>query len=202
MNLLKSSGRENMESSGVKLYVRYMVCLRCKMLVKSELEKLGIQYSVTLKGGIEFPDGISHEQRDKLKKNLQKHGLYLLDESESLLIDKIIDTIIEVIHHTDRLPKICYNELIHKKMGRNSESILRIFSEVTGVSITQFIIDQKIDRAKELLLYYDLAPAEISKKLNYSNKNLFIAQFKKFTGLTPSYFMEVKNKRFNKAANQ
>lgn len=201
MNSLKHNGRNSQNPTGNKLYVRYMVSLRCKMIVKAELAKLAINHLISIHGAIEFPDGISDEQQGKLKKNLQKSGLELLDASESMLIDRIINTIIEVIHYTDRLPNIRFNEIIHENLGSGSEPILKIFSEVKGVSVTQFIVLQKIERAKELLLYHDYTLAEISQILNYKNEYFFVSQFKKMTGLPPSYFSDLKEKRAKNIAN-
>lgn len=195
MNSLNKNGSNGRNSSSMKLYVRYMVSLRCESFAKTELKKLGVEHQISFDGGIKFPDGISTTQCDQLKINLKKGGLQLLDESESILIDRIIGTIIEIVHHTDHLPRVCFNELIHDKLGSDSESILRIFSEVKGVSITQYIVQQKIERAKELLLYYDYSINEISDKLNYKNEDLFVSQFKKYTDLTPSYFLDLKDKR-------
>lgn len=202
MNSLKNNGRNSQRPSGKKLYVRYMVSLRCKMIVKAELDKLGINHLISKQGAIEFPEGISSDKQAQLKKNLHISGLELLDESESILIDKIIHTVIEVIHYTDNLPKISFKDIIHENLGYGSEPILKIFSEVKGVSVTQFIVLQKIERAKEFLLYHDFTLAEISEKLNYKNDDLFVSQFKKMTGLPPSYFTDLKEKREKNIANQ
>lgn len=192
--------RKSLSILDKRLYVRYMVSLRCKMVVKSELDKLEILYIFPPGGAIEFPEGISYEQKTQLRKNLEKSGLTLLDTIESRLIDKIIDTINNFIHDTETLPKVSFKEIINENLGDGTESILKIFSEVKGVSVTQYIINQKIERAKELLLYDDLSLSEIAEKLNYRNKDYFLSQFKKITGLAPSYFIEIKNKR-NKNKN-
>ena len=191
---LKVSG-DGQTPSFFKLYVRYMVSLRCKLIVRDELRKLGIEYQITDYGGIEFPEGLSTTQENELRENLQNSGLELLGKSESLLIDKIMNTIIDVIHYSEKLPDISYKEIIHENLGDSSESILKIFSEVKGVSITQFIVDQKIEWAKELILYEDLSLTEIAKNLKYRNVNLFISQFRKITGLHPSYYVELKENR-------
>lgn len=201
MNSLKNNGKESLGISNTKLYVKYMLSLRCKNIVKDELSRLNIKHAISLQGAIVFPEGISSDQHSKLKENLQVSGLLLLDESESMVIDKIITTIIDVIHFSDHLPKISYKDIIHENLGAG-EAILKIFTEVKGVSVTQFIIDQKIERAKELLLYHNLTISEISDKLNYKNENYFISQFKKITGHSPSYFIDIKNKRLNNIKNQ
>ncbi|MEX0719556.1 MAG: AraC family transcriptional regulator [Balneolaceae bacterium] len=201
MNSLENNGNDGLSASNTKLYVRYMVSLRCKNIAKAELNKLNIKHAISLQGAIEFPEGITNAQHSQLKKNLLKSRLLLLDANESLVIDKIINTIIEVIHFSDELPKISYKDIIQENLGAG-EAMLKIFTEVKGVSVTQFIIDQKIERAKELLLYHDITTSEIAEKLNYKNVDLFISQFKKITGHTPSYFIDIKSKRVKNIENQ
>lgn len=200
VNSIENKGNIGLNTSTPKLYVRYMLSLRCKNIVKSELNKLDIKHSISLQGALEFPDGISSVQQEQLKKNLLTSGLLLLDANESMMIDKIISSIIEVIHFSDELPRVSYKDIIHQNLGAGEE-ILKIFTEVKGVSVTQFIINQKIERAKELLLYYDLSPAEISEKLNYKNEHLFVSQFKKITGHIPIYFTNLKDQKANNAEN-
>lgn len=191
------SKNEKMEVVSKKLYVKYMVSLRCKLIVKEELKNLNIKYSVSVHGAIIFLEAITEYRLNELNQNLQKSGLVLLDEPNSLLIDKIINTIIEVIHYSDELPKVSFADVISDKFGSDNESILKIFSDVKGMSVMQFIVIQKIERIKELLLYEELTLPEIAKKLFYKNEDLLIAQFKKYTGLTPAYFIELKKERIN-----
>ncbi|MAO64117.1 MAG: AraC family transcriptional regulator [Balneola sp.] len=188
-----------MEFVSNKLYVKYMVSLRCKMIVKSEIEDLGLNYKITPHGALEFHEQITVEQYDLLKNKLLKSGMVLLNESESMLIDKIINTIIEVVHYSENLPKLNFTDLINKHAISGDESLLKIFSDVKGVSVLQFIINQKIERAKELLLYDEISLSEIADSLNYKNKNYLLAQFKKVTGLTPSYFKRLKKERTKNA---
>lgn len=178
-----------------KLYVRYMVSLRCKMIVRKELKKLGFKYSILTHGAIEFLEEATQEDLNALRRNLRESGLELLDVHESRLVDRIIDNIIEVIHYFDELPKLSYSEIIAQNFGETSDSVLKIFSEVVGMSVIQFIVVQKIERAKVLLLYDNLSLIEISKKLRYKSKDIFIAQFKKITGLDPHYFIKLKEER-------
>lgn len=186
-----------MEVVSKKLYVKYMVSLRCKLIVKDELKNLNIKYSISVHGAIIFLQAITDYRLNELNQNLQKSGMVLLDEQNSMLIDKIINTIIEVIHYSDELPKVEFADVISDKFGSENESILKIFSDVKGMSVMQFIIIQKIERIKELLLYENLTLRQIADKLYYKNEALLIAQFKKYTGLTPSYFKELKKERMN-----
>lgn len=178
-----------------KLYVKYMVCMRDKTLVKSELNKLEIKYRISNHGAIVFLEEITSAQQNKLKKRLLRSGLVLLDEAESVVIDRIIDTIVETIHGSNKLPKLSFSDIISEHSKLRNGSILKIFSDVQAMSIVQFIIIQKIERAKELLLYEDRSLSEITEILQYKNQNYLIAQFKKHTGLTPDYFTRLKRER-------
>lgn len=201
---MSESDISNNSGGGVKssnLYVKYMVSLRCKMIAKSELHALNISYKLSPHGAIEFTDEITEDQYDLLNERLKNHGLILLSESESMLIDKIIHTIIEVVHYTDTLPKLNFRDLISSHAVSDGESILKVFSDVKGMSILQFIVIQKIERAKELMLYDNRSLSEIADILNYRNKDYLLAQFKKVTGLTPSYFNHLKNERIKVSKN-
>lgn len=180
-----------------KRYVKYVVSLRCKMILKEELQKSGIKYRRSSHGAIEILEEVTPSELNELNRNLRKSGLELLDKADSLLIDRIIKTVIEVIHYTDDLPNLSYEDIIGNSLGSEKESILKIFSDVKGISIMHFIVLQKIERIKELLLYDDLSVAEISEKLRYKNESYLIAQFKKFTGLSPTFFRKLKDKRMN-----
>lgn len=184
-----------MELVSKRLYVKYMVSLRCKMILKSEMEDLGLPYRISPHGAIEFGEGMMEEQYGLLRENLLISGLVLLCESESKVIDKIINTIVEIIHHTDRLPNLNFKDLINEQAVSGDESILKIFSDVKGMSVLQFIVLQKIERAKELLLFEDKSLSEIADFLNYKNQHYLSAQFKKTTGLSPSYYKRLKKER-------
>ncbi len=178
-----------------KLYIKYMVSLRCKMMVKEELKKLGLQFVLVDLGMIEILEDITTEQRKKLKENLLNSGLELLDDKKSILIEKIKNVIIEMIHYTDELPKVNYSDYISEKIGYNYTYLANIFSEVKGITIQQFIIIHKIERVKELLIYDELNLTEISHKMHYSSVAHLSNQFKKITGLTPTFYRKLKEKR-------
>ena len=178
------------------IYVKYMVSLRCKMVVGQELQKLGLQYVKINLGTIEVLEDISDSQREELRKNLEEYGLELLDDKRKIIIEKIKAIIIEMIHYSEELPKMKYSEYISEKMGYDYTYLANIFSEVKGITIQQFIIVNKIERVKELLLYDELNLKEIAYKLHYSSVAHLSSQFKKVTGLTPSYFKKLKELRF------
>jgi len=185
----------------MKLYVKYMVSLRCKMLVKEELKKLGIPFVVVDLGAVEIMGELTQDQHDQLKMNLLQSGLELLDNKKSILIEKIINVIVEMIHYSEEVPKVNYSDFISEKLGYDYTYLSNIFSEVKGITIQQFIIIHKIERVKELLLYDELNLSEISYKLNYSSVAHLSNQFKKVTGLTPSYYKKLKKKRMANLEN-
>lgn len=179
----------------MKLYIRYMVSLRCKMMVKEELKKLGIHYVIVDLGMVEILEDITPEQRKLLKKNLAHSGLELLDDSRSILIEKIKNVIVEMIHHSEELPKVNYSDYISEKVGNNYTYLANIFSEVKGITIQQYIIIHKIERVKELLIYDELTLTEIAHREHYSSVAHLSNQFKKITGLTPTFYKNLKRKR-------
>ncbi len=178
-----------------KLFIKYMVSLRCKLMVKEELKKLGLHYMVLELGVVELLEDITKDQRLELKKNLSKSGLELMESKKSILIEKIRNVIIEMIHYTDELPKVNYSDYLSEKVGYNYTYLANIFSEVKGVTIQQFIIVHKIEKVKELLIYDELNLTEISYKLHYSSVAHLSNQFKKITGLTPTFYKKLKEKR-------
>jgi YesN/AraC family two-component response regulator len=194
MIALKTNAQYELKEARKKLYAKYMVSLRCERIAKSELEKLGISHKVS-DHAIEFYEDVAQVRLDALKKNLKRTGIELLDEDDSMLIDRIITTVNEVIHTSEKLPNISYDEIINKEIALGSDYVLKIFSEVMGVSILHYIVMQKIEKVKELLLYSDFTLPEIANSLRYKDENLLIAQFKKFTGLSPHFFLDIKRKR-------
>ena len=177
------------------LYIKYMVSLRCKMMVKEELTKLGIKHIIVELGKVDIMEDISEKQREELKGNLLRSGLELLDDKKSILIEKIKNVITELVHYTDELPKVNYSDYIAEKLGYDYTYLANIFSEVKGITIQQYIIVNKIERVKELLLYGELNLTEISYKLNYSSVAHLSNQFKKVTGLTPTFYKNLRQKK-------
>ena len=165
------------------------------MMVKEELKKLGINYVVVDLGQVEILEDIAEEQREQLSKNLMKSGLELLENKKSILIEKIKNVIIEMIHYSEDLPKVNYSDYISEKLGYNYTYLANTFSEIKGVTIQQFIIIHKIEKVKELILYDELSLAEISYRLHYSSPAHLSNQFRRITGLTPSFYKKMRRKR-------
>ena len=179
----------------MKLYIKYMVSLRCKMVVKSELDKLGLHYGVVDLGEVEIHENLTDGQRNRLKYSLLKSGLELMDDKKAILVERIKNVIIEMVHYEDELPKTNFSDYLSEKLDYNYTYLASLFSETKGITIEQFMIHHKIEKVKELLLYDELTLSEIAWKLHYSSVAHLSHQFKKVTGLTPSYFKSLKDKR-------
>ena len=172
-----------------------MVSARCKMVVKEELKKLGIHFIVVDLGEVEIMESISLEQRELLKIGLMEAGLELMDDKRALLIEKIKNAIIEMVHYTDEPLKINFSDYLSEKLKHDYTYLANLFSEVQGTTIEHYIINHKIERIKELIIYDELNITEIAWKMNYSSVAHLSNQFKKVTGLSPSHFKQMKDKR-------
>ena len=179
----------------MELYIKYMVSLRCKMFVKEELHNLGLNDANVELGKVELQNDITEEQLETFRNNLAKSGLELLDDKKNILVEKIKNVIIEMIHQAEDTPDVNDSEYISKKLGYDYTYLSNTFSEVKGITIQKFIILNKIEKAKELLLYDEDSLTEIAYKLNYSSVAHLSNQFKKVTGFTPSFFKQMKLKR-------
>jgi len=167
------------------------------MVVKAELEKLGLHYTTVELGEVEVMENITEEQQDLFKVGLLKSGLELMDNKKSVLIQKIKNVIVELIHYSDEPLIINFSEYLSQKLNHNYTYLANLFSEVQGTTIEKFIISHKIERVKELLVYNELNLTEIAYLMHYSSVAHLSAQFKKVTGLTPSHFKQLREKRLN-----
>jgi AraC-like DNA-binding protein len=179
----------------LKLFIKYMVSNRCKLAVKEELTKLGLHFIVVDMGEVEIMEKLTREQEIALQAGLLLSGLELMDDKKSVLIEKIKNVITEMIHHSDEVPKVNYSDFISSKLNYDYTYLSNLFSEVKGITIQQFIIVHKIERVKELLFYDELNLTEISYKMHYSSVAHLSNQFKKVTGLSPSAYKQLKDKR-------
>lgn len=174
-----------------------MVSNRCKVAVKEELKKLGLHFMVVDLGEVDIMENISAEVREQLKIALLNSGFELIDDKRSILIERIKNTIIEMVHHSDELVKVNFSSFLSEKLNYDYTYLANLFSEVQGTTIEQFIISHKIERIKELIIYGELNISEIAWKMNYSSVAHLSNQFKKMTGLSPSHFKQMKEKRRN-----
>jgi len=172
-----------------------MVCIRCKMVVRDELTKLGLKYLSVELGEADIEEDISPERREKFRAGLLKYGLELMDDKKSVLIQKIKTVIIELVHYSEEPLAINLSDYLSQKLNYDYTYLANLFSEVQGITIEKFFISHKIERVKELLVYNELTLAEIAYKMHYSSVAHLSTQFKKVTGLTPSHFKQLKVKR-------
>jgi AraC-like DNA-binding protein len=172
-----------------------MVSIRCKMLVKSELEKLGLHYRNVELGEAEILEDISTAKRDKLNAALKKYGIELMDDKKSILIEKIRNVIVEHIHYSDEPLEMNFSEYLSQKLHCDYTYLSNLFSESQGITIEHFHLAHKIERVKELLVYDELSITKIAWKMGYSSVAHLSNQFKKATGLTPSFFKKIKEKK-------
>jgi AraC-like DNA-binding protein len=172
-----------------------MVSIRCKMVVKNELDILGLHYRVVDLGEVEIEEKITPELRSRLKIALLKSGLELMEDKKAMLIEKVKNIIVEMVHYSDEFPRIKNSDYLSGKLHHDYTYLSNLFSEATGTTIEHYIINHKIERVKELLLYDELNLTQIADNLNYSSVAHLSNQFKKVTGLTPSYFRKLRDKR-------
>ena len=174
-----------------------MVSIRCKMIVKEKLKELGLPYVTVNLGEVEMKQHLTKQQRDQLKAALLKSGLELMDDKKAILIEKIKNVIIEMVHYTDEPPETNFSIYLSKKLGYDYTYLSNLFSETEATTIEHFILIHKIERVKELIIYDEFNLTEIAFKLHYSSVAHLSNQFKKITGLTPSFFRSLKNKKRN-----
>ena len=172
-----------------------MVCIRCKMAVKEELKKMGLHFIVVDLGEVDIMENISADQREELNRGLQVSGLELMDNKKSMLIEKIKNIIVEVVYNTEEALKTNLSNYLSNKLNHDYTYLANLFSEVQGSTIENFYITHKIERVKEMLVYHELNLTEIAYRLNYSSVAHLSNQFKKYTGLSPSHFKKLKDKR-------
>ena len=165
------------------------------MLVKEELRKLDLHFILVDLGEVDIMENISKDVRNQLKAALLSSGLELMDDKRAILIEKIKNAIVEMIHHSDELIKINFSDFLSAKLNHDYTYLSNLFSEVQGTIIAQFVISHKIERIKELIIYDELNITEIAARMNYSSVAHLSNQFKKVTGLTPSHFKQLKDKR-------
>ena len=179
----------------LKLYIKNMVCIRCKMSVESELKKLGLHYSYIELGETEIMEDLTAEQLKQLGNALEKSGLQLMDDKKSILVERIKTTIIDLVHFRDDQIRVNLSDYLSEKLNHNYTYLSNLFTEVRGTTIEKFYLSHKIEKAKELLVYDELNLSEIAHKLHYSSVAHLSNQFKKMTGLTPSHFKNLKHKK-------
>jgi AraC-like DNA-binding protein len=176
----------------MKLYIKNMVCGRCEMAVQLELEKMKISILSMQLGEVEIARDLKETEKETLTKNLNSLGFELLDDKISKTIERIKNLIIDLVHYQNEKLKINLSTYLADDLMQDYSALSNLFSETEGTTIEHFFIAQKIERAKELLLYNELTLSEIAFQLNYSNVAHLSNQFKKVTGFTPTHFKKLK----------
>ena len=178
----------------MKLFIQNMVSLRCKMMVKSELEKLDINYKSIELGEVQLLEPMPKSVRQLLKEKLHKSGLELMDDKKAILIERIINIIVEMVHYSDLFPDVNFSVFLSEKMQQDYHKMAEIFSKTKGITIEHFLILHKVERIKELIIYDELNLTEISYRMNYSSLAHLSKQFKQVTGLTPTFFKSLSKR--------
>lgn len=179
----------------VKLYIKNMVCRRCKMAVLAELDKLSIKPLSIELGEVELSESITDAQKQSLSQGLYALGFELIDDKKSKIIERIKNLIVDLVHYKDNDLKTNLSYYLADTLGQEYSALSSLFSEVEGMTIEQYFISQKIEKVKELLMYNELSLSEIAYQLNYSSVSHLSRQFKKITGLTPTYFKGLKDRK-------
>lgn len=177
------------------LHIKNMVSYSYKMIVKSELEKLGLHFKTINLGEVKITEELPEEYKNQLNINLKKSGLSLIEDKKVILVEKIKNTIIELVHYSEKQLKINFSDYLSQKLNYDYTYLANLFSENQGITIEHFFLNHKIERVKELLIYDELNITEIADQMHYSSVAHLSNQFKKMTGLTPSHFKNLKSKK-------
>lgn len=177
------------------LFIKNMVCNRCIMVVQNELDKLGLDVKSIKLGEVVLGKELSAEQRMKLQEAFSPLGFEVIDDKKSRIIEKIKNTIIELVHHQENGAKTNLSDVLSSKLNHDYNYLSNLFSEVEGTTIEKYFIAQKIEKVKELLVYDELSLSEIAFRMNYSSVAYLSNQFKKVTGLTPSHFKQIREEK-------
>jgi AraC-like DNA-binding protein len=172
-----------------------MVSIRCKMIMKAELQELGLHYFTISLGEVEIMEDITTKQLEQLNTALLRSGLEIMNDKRAILIEKIKGVVIEMVHYLEELPEVNFSIYLSEKLNYSYTYLANIFSEVEGITIEKFVIAHKIEKAKELIIYDELTLTEIADTLGYCSVQHLSTQFKKTTGLTPTFFKSLKHKK-------
>ncbi|MDP4234928.1 MAG: helix-turn-helix domain-containing protein [Bacteroidota bacterium] len=185
----------------MKIHIKYMVSTRCKMAVRDILRNMNLHFVQVELGEVDIMETLTPAQRDLIRAELRKTGLELMDEKKDILIEKIKNAVIEMVHYTEAQQVKNFSDHLAAKLNYDYTYLSNLFSETTGTTIERFIINHKIERVKELLVYDEHSLTEIAYRLHYSSVAHLSNQFKKVTGLTPTFFKQLKHKRLEGLEN-
>lgn len=176
----------------MKLYIKNMVCNRCIMVVESEIRKFGLHPRRVQLGEVEIEEDLNEEEKLAFDEALQQLGFELISDRKSRLVQHIKTCVLELVYKKQELGNLNLSQYLANNLGHDYSYLSNLFSEIQGSTIEQFFISQKIERVKELLVYDELSLSEIADLLGYSSVSHLSKQFKKITGLTPTFFKNIK----------
>lgn len=179
-----------------------MVCLRCKLVVRDELDRLGLAYNEVKLGEVTLKEPVEPALIEALKTALQKSGLQIIDDKKSQLVEKIKTLVLEQIHYSNEPLLENFSSFIAKKLRYDYTYLSNLFAATQGLTLEHFIINNKIEKVKELLIYEDLSVAEIAFRMNYCSAAHLSRQFKQVTGFTASYYKKLKQIRFEEQSTK
>lgn len=180
----------------MKLYIKNMVCQRCVLAVETILNKLNLNFKSITLGEIELENDLTEGDKKKLEQQLETIGFELIDDKKHQLIERIKNHVVQFIHYDKEMLKINFSDFVATELGYEYNYLSNLFSEIEGTTIEKYVILQKIEKVKELIVYDELSLKEIADQLGYSSVAYLSNQFKKVTGLTPSHFKSIgKQKR-------
>jgi AraC-like DNA-binding protein len=175
----------------MKLFIKNMISVTAKTRALAVMKSLGLHPVVADIGEVEIPDIVSSKKYDLLRRALRREDFEVVNDKETILVEKIRYVVIEMIHYTEEFPETNFSDYISTKLHLDYTHLSRCFSRTNNITIQQFIIAQKIERVKNLLLYADMTLSEIAWKLQYSSTSHLSSQFKKVTGLSPSDYKKM-----------
>lgn len=178
----------------MKIFTKFDFNAVCSKVLEEQLEKIGVKYKILSFGEVEFLENISKDKIKELSEHLEDYGINIIENQKTVLVQKIKDTIVEMVH-SDEPVNVKASVYLAEKLNHSYGYISNLFSEVTFTSIESFIILQKIERAKNLIIKDNLTLTEVAYKLNYSSVAHLSTQFKNITGITPSQFQKIITKR-------
>ena len=184
----------------MKLYIKNMVCSRCKATIRNELDKLNIPYISVDLGEVTIKKKLTHVQHHQLFMALEQFGFELINNEKNNLIEKLKKAIFDLKMYSDEDLNTSYSDFISLSTNDSFISLNTLFSEIEGITIEKYIIKQKVEIVKELLDHNNFNLTEIAVKMHYSSVAQLSSQFKRITGLTPSHFKQLRNISLNNPA--
>ena len=181
----------------MKLYIKNMVCDRCKTAVRQELEKSNIKVVQLALGEVEVASPLSKQQTEQFSKAIAELGFELIEDKTARIISRIKSTVVEFVHYSGQNKLSSFSAYLSDNLSKDYSTLSNLFSHVEGTTIEQYLIAQKTERIKELLVYDELSVQQIADRLGYSSVQHLSSQFKKVTGLTPSHFRKVGSEKRN-----